>query len=626
MLAKGFASILGSAYMFVVTRAVSRGPGARFADGFVHGPDGATRHPSLGTALRCLLFVMYGILGLGCDAAPVAPPSTAPEAPDVRAARVLALAAGLPTRAELVALADEVAVEAARGARPAETARLYAEAAALRLRAFRHDAAEADGREALELLTSAAKNAPSAEEACGYALQRALIAGEVAHEAALTHRELYLASRVQGARNPSSPCAQQLERLLAASSAYRPSGDALRRLESDAERAVRGAAPPAASAVVSPPPVASVSAEAAPQGEVVVSLDPASASKDPVKILGIDPYPGEDAARVVVRLSGPATYEVGALAADAPASASPRLFVDIRRATAKGIGKELAVGGPVHRVRVGAQKDATRIVLDLRSAGLRRRVFFLPDPFRIVIDVAVPREPNARAVGSPSVLRRVAIDPGHGGTDDGAVGPTGLKEKDVTLDIAHRVAPLLAHELHVEALLTRDTDVYVPLEARTARANAFHADLFVSIHANASEDGLARGLSTFVLDGSATESSAALEARENFVRGTLPGAIDAAAMFRALSPGELGVRSRHFAELLQRATLASAAERYPDTKDLGVRNARFFVLVGTDMPAVLMETAFVSNPDDEARLATADYRQKLADGIVNAIRAYRDGR
>ncbi len=137
------------------------------------------------------------------------------------------------------------------------------------------------------------------------------------------------------------------------------------------------------------------------------------------------------------------------------------------------------------------------------------------------------RAPEAAAApGTPREVRRIAVDPGHGGNDSGAVGPTGLKEKDVTLDIAHRVAPLLAHELGVETLLTRDNDAYVPLDLRAARANTFHADLFISIHCNASENGAARGVQTFILDEARDPDGVAarVAARENAQRGRDDGA------------------------------------------------------------------------------------------------------
>jgi N-acetylmuramoyl-L-alanine amidase len=283
---------------------------------------------------------------------------------------------------------------------------------------------------------------------------------------------------------------------------------------------------------------------------------------------------------------------------------------------------------------VGKREEGLRVVLDLREQ-LHHRVFYLPEPFRVVIDLSSrPPAADPRTADGKRVVRRVAIDPGHGGADGGAVGPTGLREKDVALDVAHRVAPLLAHELKIETLLTRDGDVYVPLEERTARANAFHADLFVSIHCNASENGDARGVETFVLDPfrEAGRASARLVALENgLLRGKTPpdpAKLDAQmdAALASLSIGDNGARSRLFGELLQRSTMASMAKRYDGTRDHGVKTAAFYVLAGAEMPAVLFETSFISNPDDEARLATADYRQKLADSIVNAVRAYRDGK
>jgi N-acetylmuramoyl-L-alanine amidase len=249
-----------------------------------------------------------------------------------------------------------------------------------------------------------------------------------------------------------------------------------------------------------------------------------------------------------------------------------------------------------------------------------------------VIDVGTRVRPvvePAASPGTPREVRRIAVDAGHGGNDSGATGPTGLKEKDVTLDIAHRVAPLLAHELGVETLLTRDSDIYVPLDLRAARANTFHADLFVSVHCNASENGAARGVQTFILDEARDPDGVAarVAARENAQRGGAGGdEAGIAAVLSHLNVAEMSARSRHVADLLQRSALGSLSPRYPDTKDQGVKTAGFFVLVGADMPAVLFETAFISNTEDEGRLATADYRQKLADSILNAVRAYKAGK
>ncbi len=161
----------------------------------------------------------------------------------------------------------------------------------------------------------------------------------------------------------------------------------------------------------------------------------------------------------------------------------------------------------------------------------------------------------------------------------------------MTLDIAHRAAPLIARELGISTLLTRDSDDYVALDERTARANAFQADLFVSIHCNASEDGAGRGVMTFVLDDSRDAASTRLAARENDA-----SAEAAAELAGALSRGEGNLsagRSNHFAELLQRSAIASLSPSYGDIPNSGIKRAGFYVLAGARMPAVLFETSFI---------------------------------
>ncbi|WP_437737990.1 N-acetylmuramoyl-L-alanine amidase [Sorangium sp. So ce1335] len=608
-------------------------------------------------------------LGCGADGdAPAAPPAPSDEQ---RAAALLDPGARLPPRAETVALADTIAIASSRAGAPAQAASLAELAGDLRVRLFRLDQAATDAREAMELYTAAAiafrasTDPAHVERACQAERRRALLAGELARDAAVAYRELYLVSRRYAALAPPAPsagapsagappsrstCLGAIAVALAQAAAYRPSGEALRALEHEGHRVegialalapghapVPSAAPASAASPASAAPVQVTAADAG-GGDLVVAPR-ATASSGPVKITAIERHGSDKGARVVVALSGPTTFDVGTLPADESAGKDARVFVDIAGATSRGIAREIEVGGVLRRVRVGVQPKGTRVVLDL-APDLYRRVFYLPEPFRIVIDVSTrpPVRDDERKPGGAREVRRVAIDPGHGGNDTGAVGPTGLKEKDVTLDVAHRVAPLLARELKIETLLTRDSDVYVPLELRTARANAFHADLFVSIHCNASENGRARGVQTFSLAPSrdVEAPSAKLAARENAPRAARAGQgagpddpesrLEVEAILSNLNVGDMAARSRHFAELLQRASLASLAPRYPDTKDQGVKGAGFFVLAGADMPAALFETAFISNPEDEARLATADFRQKMADAIVNAIRAYREGK
>jgi N-acetylmuramoyl-L-alanine amidase len=217
----------------------------------------------------------------------------------------------------------------------------------------------------------------------------------------------------------------------------------------------------------------------------------------------------------------------------------------------------------------------------------------------------------------------VVLDPGHGGNDPGATGPSGLREKDVTLDIAHRAAPLLARQLGVTTLLTRDGDVYVPLEERIARANSFLADLFISIHCNSSEDGGGSAVMTFVLDETREDSAMRLAAREN--AASPAAAAELANALSQLSDPDHARGSLHFAGLLQRAAMSSLLTSYREVPDGGVKRAGFYVLAGARMPAVLFETSFISSLSGESRFNTADFRQRLADAIVNAVRAYREG-
>jgi N-acetylmuramoyl-L-alanine amidase len=275
--------------------------------------------------------------------------------------------------------------------------------------------------------------------------------------------------------------------------------------------------------------------------------------------------------------------------------------------------------GLVERVQLLPEEGKLRVAFDL-SGPAQQNVFFLPQPFRVVIDIG--------RVGPPAGLtersvRRIALDPGHGGSETGATGPGGIREKDIVLDIAHRAAPLLAYELGVSTLLTRDSDERVPLEERVAKANAFGADLFLSVHCNADPSHTARGVISFVLDGSHDRRSLSLLEREN--AAPVSSNDDFQRFLEQFDDRLAAARSTKFAHLLQRSAMASLVPDYPEAIDGGVRGAGFYVLAGARMPAVLFETSFVSNELEGARLGTVRYRQKLADAIVNAVRAYKSG-
>jgi N-acetylmuramoyl-L-alanine amidase len=338
------------------------------------------------------------------------------------------------------------------------------------------------------------------------------------------------------------------------------------------------------------------------------------------RVTEIARYAALDAARIVVYVSETVEFQPSSQPNEVTRRASPgqRFFVDIPGVDYVGPSR-FELQGLVSAVHVAARDAQLRVSLDLTGSA-RCDVFFLPEPFRIVIDVVRQRRLARR--GAERELRRIALDPGHGGTDTGAVGPHGVVEKDVVLDIAHRTAPLLARELGISTLLTRDTDDRVALEERVAKANAFGADLFISIHCNADPSGTGRGVISFVLDGTHDHHSVHLLELENAAPLPEPGSLQR--FLQQFDHGAAAALSMTFARLLQRATVASLAD-YPETVDAGVRGAGFYVLAGAHMPAVLFETSFVSNLLEEQRLGSPRYRQKLADAIINAVRAYRAG-
>ena len=271
-------------------------------------------------------------------------------------------------------------------------------------------------------------------------------------------------------------------------------------------------------------------------------------------------------------------------------------------------------------MRTEPTSTGTRVTLDLDGPAYRH-VFYLPEPYRIVIDIA--RHPPGATARNRRVVERVVVDPGHGGTDPGAIGPAGVREKEVTLDVAHKVAPLLARD-GLTVILTRDDDRFVPLEDRAARANAFGADLFISIHCNAAENHMRHGVETYVLDTTKDEIASRVAARENAT--SQAATAELGSILASLRLADQATHSLHLAELMQKSAAASLRDRYPDTLDGGVHTAGFYVLVGARMPSILLETGYISNPLEEQRLQSDDYSQRIADAIVNAVRAYRQGR
>lgn len=242
-------------------------------------------------------------------------------------------------------------------------------------------------------------------------------------------------------------------------------------------------------------------------------------------------------------------------------------------------------------------------------------------------------EPLSRCAGAATAVtarvepprrrhRRVVIDAGHGGSDPGAIGPTGLTEASVTLDVARRVADRLATRWGVQVVLTRDRDVYVPLPARAAHANGTQADLFVSIHCNAANNREARGVSTFVLDAASPRVAQRVTLREGeILTGDPWRGGDVSRILADLRLSGANQRAVSFATAIQSAMLHDARLLYRDVDDMGVHPANFHVLVGARMPSVLVELSFISNALEEQRLRSDAYRDVLAGAVARAIAA-----
>ncbi|WP_164013693.1 N-acetylmuramoyl-L-alanine amidase [Pyxidicoccus trucidator] len=220
-------------------------------------------------------------------------------------------------------------------------------------------------------------------------------------------------------------------------------------------------------------------------------------------------------------------------------------------------------------------------------------------------------------------VRRVVIDPGHGGHDTGAIGKEGTREKDVALSISKKLAEAL-REKGLEVVLTRDDDRFIRLEDRAKFANAEHGDLFISVHCNAAAKRKLRGVETYTLNTSADRYSIRLAAREN--QSSEKGISDLQFILADLATKANTEESSRLANQVQRNLVSGLARKYTGIKDLGHKEALFYVLLGVKMPAILVETSFLSNPEEEERLASGAYQSEVANAIAQGVEAFLDDR
>ena len=218
-------------------------------------------------------------------------------------------------------------------------------------------------------------------------------------------------------------------------------------------------------------------------------------------------------------------------------------------------------------------------------------------------------------------IGRIVIDAGHGGGDTGTIGPTGLMEKDLCLDVALRLGKIIQQRLlGAEVVYTRQSDSFVPLEERTAIANQARADLFISIHANSSPDHKTRGVETYYLNFSASPEAMAVASRENsLAQGSIHDLQD---IVKKIARNEKLEESRELATDIQVALTNRLQRTNRTLKNRGVRKAPFVVLIGANMPSVLSEVSFLSNPADEQMLKKAEHRQRVAEGLYYGVESY----
>lgn len=334
--------------------------------------------------------------------------------------------------------------------------------------------------------------------------------------------------------------------------------------------------------------------------------------------------------RVIVDLSGPIVFTQERI------SGPDRIFFDIENCILSGEVKTSVpiMDGILKKVRVSQFKENTvRVVLDIDKLS-KYTVFKLEDPDRLVIDVYpdIDAESNKNIKESPKSLpdknlnkiETIVIDAGHGGKDPGAIGPGGLQEKDITLYVGKRLGEILEKKQGFKIIYTRDKDNYVPLNERTEMANSQKADLFVSIHVNASEQRKARGIETYFLNWTNDKEALKVAARENKISINKMEKIQDGLqiILQDLARNNKREESMRLAYSVQSSMVNTLRNDYSKIEDLGVKYALFYVLVGAEMPSILVEISFISNHEEEKRLAADSYRNKVAEAIAKGIDAY----
>jgi N-acetylmuramoyl-L-alanine amidase len=360
-------------------------------------------------------------------------------------------------------------------------------------------------------------------------------------------------------------------------------------------------------------------------------------------VVGLRFWSNPSYTRVVIDADSELSYSHRLLKEDISIPKPHRLYVDLDNSR---LGKDIKKYIPINDnllsdARAGQYtSDLVRVVIDIKSFKTYK-IFSLKNPFRIVIDVwgdtekatgrLVKKEtkdikggkiaPGALAKQLALGVRRIVIDPGHGGRDYGAPGYLkGVHEKNIVLKLGRRLAKKIREKLHCEVVMTRKSDRYLTLEERTAFANTKNADLFISLHTNAARDRRAYGIETFFLNLATDDDAILVAARENAT--STKNISDLQAILSDLMQNAKINESSRLAVHVQKCMCKGLKKCYGRIKNKGVKQAPFYVLLGAQMPAILIETAFISNSRDCKRLVNSKYQDRVCDAIVNGIREY----
>nr|WP_246347278.1 N-acetylmuramoyl-L-alanine amidase [Desulfurispira natronophila] len=382
--------------------------------------------------------------------------------------------------------------------------------------------------------------------------------------------------------------------------------------------------------------------------------------------------------------NGDVTFKKHWLREDRSLNMPPRLFIDIFDAQLAGDMENIVLDNThLQGVRMAQyDSDTVRVVFDINSVS-DFKVFVLQNPVRVVVDLTSDPEPDPMAItrnllqaakkappepvitaerpaaASPSPpsdsnlvndpsklpaeggrlqlaslephslslakqlglgINTVVIDPGHGGRDPGAVGHRGLKEKDVVLDVSRRAAEYLRRNSDLNVLLTREKDEFLPLEARTAFANTHRADLFVSVHTNAFRDSSVHGIETYYLNITSDPRAMEVAARENSI--SQRNVSDLQNILNDLMMNSKISESSVMAQVIHNDLYQGVRRHHPETRNAGIKKAPFYVLIGAQMPSILVELGFITNPREGALMATENYRQMLAENMARGIIRY----